>query len=76
MFTDQDVYNIAEWIANSRENMFINSDDKLEITKYIINATQNHFPEYNIDDIYAAFEDERVLLIIDFYYIKNNDKVH
>lgn len=77
MLTDQEIYNIAEWLAYNRDVVLITVGDKssreglLNAVQYI---TAEHFRQHSAEDVLIAFNDERILFVFDFYYVHRRDK--
>jgi len=73
MPSDQLIYNIAEWLAYNRDAVLLTIGEK-ENKEMLLDAVQyktaEYFRQHKIEDVLAAFDDERVLLVFDFYYVK------
>jgi hypothetical protein len=72
----QRVYNLAEWLAHNRDTVLAsvgeyNSIDHLK-NKVMYIAAEN-FRHYPIEDVITAFDDEKLLLVFDFYYVNKRD---
>lgn len=76
--TDQESYNIANWLVYNRDVLMLDAPktgDAADIKNFVIYKVIEHFRHVPLDHVYAAFEDERVLIVFDFYYIKNGKGV-
>lgn len=58
----QEIYDIAEWLAHNRDSIGTGSK------QMIIRKVLEHFEHLSLEQVLHAFEDERVLLVYDFYY--------
>lgn len=79
MLTDQDIYNIAEWLVYNRDTVLISIGETRDVEhlKHKVKYTlAEHFRKLSVEDIFTAFETEKILLVFDFFYINKRDKKH
>ena len=70
-------YIIAEWIVYNKEyiDSFLKpSMNRDEVIDVVMQCTAANIPHITMEEVFAAEDDERVLLIIDFYFIKPTHK--
>lgn len=69
---DRDTYELAEYIVHNQDVLIRYITPEMtakEIKVMLIHKAIEHFKHLDIDYIYSCFEDERVMLVMDFYYI-------
>lgn len=72
MLTEQDIFNIAEWIVYNAETLYskmMQFDDETDPETFLYNEAVYHFgKQFTLEDLNIAFDDEKLLTIIDLYF--------
>ena len=75
--TEQDVFNIAEWIVYNYE-VLNQKMTELHITdaEYFLfcEAKEHYGGQYTAEELKYAFDDEKLLVIIDLYFRKERNE--
>lgn len=66
-------YSVAEWVVYNKEyiDTFIKPDmSREQVLDVAMQCAASSCPQWSIEDVMSSFDDERVLIVVDFYFIK------